>query len=98
MWPTVAEQTRRHSALQRAVEEAHLTNAVVIASRGTTGFQDIDLPTNLPVDLYPDQDVIFAIDKQMPTEAMQCLRYQFPGRRFYYAGGVGEVTLSAVPF
>jgi hypothetical protein len=95
IWPTVADQTKRHSALQRAVEDTHLTNAVVIATRGTTAFQEIDLTTNLPVDLYPDQDVVVAIDRgTMMSEALQCLRYEFPQRRVYIASGASEIILT----
>jgi hypothetical protein len=98
VWPTVADHTRRHSALSRAVEEAGLRNAIVVATPGTTGFSDVDLTTNLPIDLYPDQDVILAIDRQTPREAAACLRAAFPGRSLYSASGVGEVHISPSPY
>ncbi|MGH7293545.1 MAG: hypothetical protein ACRELB_01370, partial [Polyangiaceae bacterium] len=60
----------------------------------TTGFSDVDLPTNLPLDLYPDQDAIIAIDKQMPREAAECLHYEFPGRIFYSASGTNDVQVT----
>jgi hypothetical protein len=94
VWPPVAEHTKRHGSLQRAIEEAHLQNAVVIASEGTTGFSDLDLATNLPVDLYPDQDAIIAIDRHTPADAADCLRGAFPGRKLYSASGFNEVVLT----
>jgi hypothetical protein len=94
VWPTVADQTRRHSGLQRAVEDAHLHYAVVIAAPGTEGFSDVDLTTNLPLDLYPDQDVVLAIDRQMPREAAMCLRAEFPDRRIYTATGANEIHIT----
>ena len=93
VWPPVAEHTRRHGSLQRAIEEAHLRNAVVIAGPGTTGFSDLDLATNLPVDLYPDQDAIIAIEWHAPREAAECLRSAFPGRTLYSASGLEDVHI-----
>jgi len=92
-WPMVAEHTHAHSAIQRAVEHAELTHAIVIAADGTTSFAPEDLPTNLPLDLYPDQDVIIAIDHDRPSEARACLRGAFPDRRIFIASGYDEVSL-----
>ncbi|HEY8087535.1 MAG TPA: hypothetical protein VIF09_06820 [Polyangiaceae bacterium] len=93
VWPPVAEHTRRHGSLQRAIEEAHLRNAVVIAGDNTTGFSDLDLATDLPVDLYPDQDAIIAIERHTPREAWECLRSAFPGRTIYAASGYEDVRI-----
>jgi hypothetical protein len=90
LWPTASVEAKRHSALVRAIDGAHLTNAIVLAQPGTTGNDPLDLPTNLPIDLYPDQPVIIAIDKQ---EAAACLRNAYPGRRLYRASGYTEVDL-----
>jgi hypothetical protein len=98
VWPTVADHTRHHSALQRAVEEARLTNAIVVAAPGTTGFSDLDLTTNLPIDLYPDQNVLLAIDRQNQRDAVACLRAAFPERTLYSASGVGEVHIIPSPY
>ncbi len=87
IWPGVHTFTRQHGALNRAIEKMQLHDAVVLAADGTTGFADMDLTTNLPLDLYPDQDVIIAIDRKKRDEATQCLRGMFPHRRLYYASG-----------
>jgi len=91
-WPTVEQHTRRHAGLSTAVAKMHLTNAVVLAAPGTSGIDPLDMTSNLPVDLYPDQDAIIAIDK--PPNAVGCLRAEFPGRRFYRASGVDDVRIT----
>jgi hypothetical protein len=93
-WATTAEHTHKHSALNRAIDAAGLKNAIVLAAYGTTEASDLDLTTNYPIDLYPDQDAVIAIDRQQPTEAMECLRHAFPGRRIYHASGRDEVRIS----
>ncbi len=93
-WATVAEHTWRHSALQRAIETAKLEHAIVLAADGTTGFSDLDLTTNYPIDLYPDQPVLIAIDRKSPTEARECLRSAFPDRKLYRASGFEEAHIS----
>jgi hypothetical protein len=96
-WPTMSDHAHRHASLTRAVEEAHLTNAIVLAAPYTTGFNELDLTTNLPIDLYPDQDVIYAIDKSKPAEAVACLRNAFPARSLWLASGVDPVILNLAP-
>jgi len=93
VWPTVVEHTRQHSALSRAVEDAHLKGAIVLATEGTTAFSQLDLTTNLPIDLYPDQDVLVAIERQTPGEAAACLRAAFPKRKLYSASGIDPVHI-----
>jgi hypothetical protein len=97
-YPTDADHTHRHSALNRAIESAHLRNAIVVAATGTTGFSDQDLTTNLPLDLYPDQEVLIAIDKSSPHEAVACLRSAFPERRIYFASGIDPVAITTAPY
>jgi hypothetical protein len=95
----MADHVRRHSSLNRAIEDAHLTNAIVVATARTTGFTNLDLTRNLPLDLYPDQDVIIGVDRERPaSEAVECLRVAFPGRRVYLASGIDPVTLTSSPY
>lgn len=91
-WPTIEQHVRRHSKLTATIEDMHLKNAVVIAERGTTGFDALDLTRNLPIDLYPNQDAIIAIDTG--PSAATCLRNAFPGRRFYRASGVDDIRIT----
>jgi hypothetical protein len=91
-WPTVEEHTRQHAALNSAIEEMNLKQALVLAEPGTTGFDELDLTTNLPIDLYPHQDAIIAIEKS--PDAAACLRAAFPGRRMYRASGINPVRIT----
>lgn len=93
-WPAAVEHAKRHSAVDRAIEEAQLEDAVVIIKSGTTGFWDLDLTTNYPVDLYPDQPVIKAVEKGDLDAAVSCLGRAFPGRRMWVAAGYDEVKLA----
>jgi hypothetical protein len=94
VWPTASEHARRHSGLETAIAKMGLKNAVVVAKPGTTGFDQLDITTNLPVDLYPNQDAIIAVDKA--PDAVACLKREFPDRTFYAAQGVDPVRI--VPF
>jgi hypothetical protein len=98
VWPTVVEHTQAHSALSRAVVDAHLKGAIVVATKGTTAFSELDLTTNLPIDLYPDQDVLVAIERQTPGEAAACLRAAFPERKLYSASGIDPVLIRPSPY
>jgi hypothetical protein len=51
----------------------------------------LDITKNLPVDWYPDQDAIIAVDK---GDAPQCLKREFPSRVFYSAQGVDPVHIT----
>jgi hypothetical protein len=94
VWPTVVEHTRRHGGLSTAIAQMKLENAIVIAKPGTTGFDALDVTTNLPVDLYPHEDVIIAVEKSADTSA--CLRRAFPGRKLFSASGADPVRI--VPY
>jgi hypothetical protein len=91
LWPPAVAEAQRHSALIRAVEQKHLENALVFARPGTTGNDPMDLPTNLPIDLYPDQPVIIAVESSI--EAVSCVRNAFPRRRVYHASGLYDVQI-----
>lgn len=93
-WATVFQHVTQHAALTRAIEEAHLHDAVVLATDGTTGFNALDLPTNLPIDLYPDQDVLIAVERKDREGAEKCLGEAYPTRTLYHASGVSPVVIT----
>ena len=95
-WPSAIEHTRRHSAVERAIEDARLDKAIVVIPDHTTGFWNLDLTTNYPLDLYPDQSVIKAVDKGDLDAAVSCLGRAFPGRRVYVASGYSDVKLEQI--
>jgi hypothetical protein len=94
-WATVADHTLKHSAVQRLIETMHLKNAVVLATEKPVGFSEMDLTTNLPLDLYPDQDAIIAIERGEPQEAADCLRSAFPDRQLVRVSGRDQLAVIA---
>lgn len=77
--------------IERAVERAHLRNAVVIIQRGTHTYGEQDLH-NVPVELYWP-NVVFANDSNV-----QCVREGFPNRAFYKASPSGKgVEVTPLP-
>jgi hypothetical protein len=75
----------RHNWLRPALDEAHLHHAVVFATT-VAASHALDLCENLPLDLYPDQDVLLAIDRG--DESLRCVHDAYPDRALY-RGSVG---------
>ena len=73
-------------------EQMGLRNAVVVVNKGSTVSDPLDLTQNLPLDLYPDQRIIYATERSPEQNA--CLRQRFPNRTFYRAAGRPEVTIT----
>ena len=91
LYPGVYAHVQRHDGLNRKIRELHLTHALVLAEPGTTGFDALDLTENLPIALYPNQDVLIAIDRSRATRL--CLRQAFPDRRELHARGTTNVVI-----
>jgi hypothetical protein len=72
-----------HNRLHDAIDLMSPHNAVVIGGSGLNSTDPMDLTENLPLDLYPTQDVIIAIDRG--PEQTQCVQNYFRGRTFYRA-------------
>jgi hypothetical protein len=87
VWPSAYVHVTRHASIQTAIEKAHLRSAIVILADQTSGFDVRDMTTNYPLDLYPDPEVIIAIDRGEPEEAASCLSMTFPRRRVFFASG-----------
>jgi len=81
----------QENRLERALDEAHVHHALVIASPGTGGVDPMDLTKNLPLDLYPDQDVVVAVSRT--PHLAQCARDMFPDRAIWDASGRQTVVL-----
>ncbi len=80
LYPYTYANVSQHDALHFAIEDAHLTNAVVYATRFNS--TDVrDMTENLPLDLYPNQDVVVAID--LSASSRQCVEATYPHRAFY---------------
>jgi hypothetical protein len=54
----------------------------------------MDLTENLPLELYPDQDLLIAVDRG--PEAVKCVRESYPQRTFYRA--LPEFPVRIVPY
>ena len=84
MYPHTYADVHEHNRLHDAIDTVAPKHAVIIA--GTFGLNmtdPMDLTENLPLDLYPDQDAIIAIDRG-PDET-RCVQDKFRGRTFYRA-------------
>lgn len=91
-YPVAHEDVRLRNVVFAAIKQERVHHAVVTVSKGSTISDQLDLTQNLPLELYPNQDVLVVSDRG--PEVNQCVRNQFPQRRFYRAVGRPEVTLT----
>lgn len=89
LWPLIYpgfySHVHQHDSLNQRIRDMDIHHAVVIAIPGATGFDSRDLTENLPLDLYPNQDVLIAIARS--PESTRCVRATFPDRAIYSAAG-----------
>jgi hypothetical protein len=83
IYPFAFADSQNHNRLHEAIAKAGLENALVFASASLTDTDPMDLPENLPPELYPNQDVLIAVDHN-PDET-QCVRRMNPTRTVYRA-------------
>jgi hypothetical protein len=83
VYPHTYADVQVHNRLHEAVARLRPHNAVVFGGPGLNNTDPMDLTENLPLELYPNQDVLFAIDRG--PDAVRCVREQYPGRSFYRA-------------
>lgn len=82
-----------HNRVREAIEAVNPHHALVLAQT----FPDVephDLTEDLPLELFPDQDIIVAL-RQSP-EMERCIRDHFPDRTYYEARAVGETGAKLV--
>ncbi len=91
VYPYTYADVHGHNRLRDAIDVASLHNAVVFAGPGLNTTDPMDLTENLPLDLYPQQDVIIAIDRG-PDED-RCVEHLYRGRTFYRAVPTDPVRL-----
>ncbi len=85
LYPGIYAHVHQHASLNERIRETGIHHAVVMAQVGATGFDPLDLTENYPIDLYPNQDVLIAIERK--PEYTQCIRASFPDRAIYRASG-----------
>ncbi len=83
VYPYTYADVHAHNRLHDALERASLHKAIVVAGAGVSNTDPLDLTENLPLDLYPSQDVFIAIDGRSDT--LRCLHEQYPERTMYRA-------------
>ncbi len=83
VYPYTYADVHGHNRLHEAIEVTSPHNAVVFGGQGLNTTDPMDLTENLPLDLYPNQDVIIAIDRG--PEETQCVLQKYRGRNFYRA-------------
>lgn len=92
LYPGIYQHVEKHDSLNRAIRESGIHDAVVMAPPGTVGIDPLDLTENYPIDLYPNQDVLIAIERK--PEFTQCVRRSYPTRSIYRAQGGGPVSIT----
>jgi hypothetical protein len=91
VYPFNYQDVHLRNVVFKAIRNEGIHNAVVIVSKGSTISDQLDLTQNLPLDLYPDQDVLVISDRA--PEVHQCVRELYPTRKFYRTAGRPEITL-----
>lgn len=92
VYPYEYEAVANENRLGIAIQEAGVHHALVIATPGTGAVDPRDLTQNLPLELYPDQDVIIAVAHTPHLE--QCVRNLYGDRAIYHATGRQQVVLT----
>ena len=94
VYPFTYADVQNHNRLHEALERTPVHNAVVFGGPGLTNTDPMDLTENLPLELYPDQDLLIAVDRG--PEAVKCVRESYPQRTFYRA--LPEFPVRIVPY
>jgi hypothetical protein len=95
-YPFTYADVHVHNRLHDAIARANIHNAIVFGLGGLNNTDPLDLPEDLPLDLYPNQDVLIALERT--PELVRCVKEHFPQRKFYRAVPAGgEVNILPYP-
>ena len=94
LYPNTRADVLLHNQVHEAVAHADLHDAIVLAGGGLINTDAMDLTENLPLELYPEQEVLIAQDKGPDLE--RCIRQQYPHRKLYRAQQAGS-SVKIVP-
>jgi hypothetical protein len=84
VYPLNTASVHTLNALNAEIRRQHLHKAVVFVPSGAGWMNDgLDLTMNLPLTLYPNQDVLIAMDKS--PDLTECVRTHYSDRTFYTA-------------
>jgi hypothetical protein len=95
VYPFTYNDVQTHNRLHEAIAKARLKDAIVFGNGTLTDTDQLDLPENLPLELYPDQDVLIAVDHN--ADEMRCVRRAYPDRKAYRAVFGSPVRLVPEP-
>jgi hypothetical protein len=88
LYPGISDDIRARNVVFDAIAKEHVTNAAVWVTKGATVSDPLDLPQNLPLDLYgvPSAFVVRDLpDPEQDRQLRQCVRDTYPGRTWYRA-------------
>ena len=91
LYPNTYDDVRARNIVFAAASHDHLRNALVWIVPHTTVSDPLDLTQNLPLDLYPGPEVLYAIDRG--PEMRKCMSAAFPTRRQFHTEGRDPVRL-----
>lgn len=94
LYPMNTDSVMKLEEISDRAHDAGLRHAIVFVSAGVGERGPLDYTINLPLDLYPKQNVLVA--QPVTAEDRQCLRDTFPDRSFYEARG-NPVRLDPAP-
>jgi hypothetical protein len=76
VYPYNASDVREHNLLNIALEKAQFKHTIVIAKDAIANIDSLDLTENLPLSVYPDQEVLIARSPNPASD--ECVRRSFP--------------------
>ena len=91
VYPINHADIAQRNTVYEAAKAGHLKDAIVWLEPHTTMSDPLDLTQNYPLELYPDQPVLYAIDRG--PDARACVRSMYPHRTQYHSEGTSVVTL-----
>jgi hypothetical protein len=94
VFPPAYADVKSSNQLHEALDELSLHHAIVLGNYGLNVTDPMNLTENLPMDLYPDQDVLIAIDRG--PELVSCVRRFYPFRTLYRA--LPGASVQIVPY
>ena len=88
VYPGATSEIHDHNLLQEAIVKAKLHNTVIIAKDGISNVDSMDLTEDLPLQFYPDQDVLIA--RSASDASNDCVRKEFAHRTILIAEKVKD--------
>jgi hypothetical protein len=91
VYPITHADVMSRNTVYEAARADHLKNAIVWIEPHTTQSDLLDLTQNYPLEMYPDQSILYVSDRG--PELKKCVRDLYPTRREYHTTGTAVVSL-----